>query len=738
MNYGFNYLPTVDLVEHFLPFWIQSRVTFDQMRRDLLTMRALHARFVRFHLMPANPLRDSLPGTNALETVAATHQAMKFANEIGLDVHLDIWSGNLLAITPDEVALIVRQTREFVQSYQIGNEAYHLWAKPEPPYGHLLRLIKAGKAVDASAGFSVDIWPADLQRLRANCPELYALLDKVLIHFYATSDQRGWTPVYVEQLIDFCGGANRFAAMKDERFVQSEFYVGTYAPFEKEQWITEITGSGYHRYSNVTPEEIKAANWGTVCTAIVERTSVKRVGHHSFRDKMSWREFGQSQCGVVWMDGSPKPLAAAFSKMAAAELPAEDLGKWVDVTVTLDETRAVIAIKNRSEQPVRGELHIETTPELVATPRLQQMVLAPQKVTSYVVDLKTRPPVNRAVSHLFARFAATDRESRFGVAVGWGILKRERPIELDTASAPFAGVKYVDGIERVREFFKRYPAPAVIFGNIIGFDAEMAYRIRSVLQALGGRFVPIACAAEARSLLDNPIIVIGNPERNFYAKLIEAAVGAERRVTPDNKAFLTVISTPFQYQNRSSPTSNVIGYAYCPACLYIAGMDDDSIRRAVYDLIRRIWLDNAVKVYERRLGDQAIVGRTRQRFRVRLDPGPYTVKVTVGEQAEREHATILSLANGVTKGPVLTRDRPLTLCLETEIETDHLDLTFDSEGGQSWAVAEIEIAHQGLLAEYRHFLFVNEAQAAQEWAQALVVTPQTRYAPERGYGWIEK
>ena len=89
------------------------------------------------------------------------------------------------------------------------------------------------------------------------------MLDMILIHFYSITDQKGWKPVYLEQLINLCsGGLNEFDELKDEKFIESEYYIGSYKSFDKEKWITEITASGYHKFSAIVPDNVKAMDWG--------------------------------------------------------------------------------------------------------------------------------------------------------------------------------------------------------------------------------------------------------------------------------------------------------------------------------------------------------------------------------------------------------------------------------------------------------------------------------------------
>lgn len=746
MDYGFNYVVTRTLTEHFAPFWITSRVTPEQLKRDLLIMRALNSRFVRFCLYPANPQRDSLPGADPVETVTVMDEAMAFAKEIGLTVHLDIFAHPPI-ITVDEVQAIVRRMKGVVESYQISNEPYFLWRQPDADehYRHLFELIAAGKAVDPEAKFSVDIFAPDLEDLQRRFPEWYDMLDMHLVHFYAISDHRGWQPVHIEQLVEHLGGTDhRFEELKDERFVLSEFYHGRYRSFENDTWITEITAAGYYRWSNLTPQKIQVSNWKEVCEALARRTNVSRVAHHCFRDKMSYVEWGVGQCGVVWSDDSPKPLAYAFKEMAARSLPDEDLAKWVKVEVNVGDTEVEVLFDNRLDADVSGMLDFETTPDLVLPAGRTRLTLPARSRTRHRVPLQQAAPRKLAISHVFARFAETGATRGDRTVVGWGLLNREREVEIDAAPAPFEGVNYVGGIEAVQDFFRRYPDPVIVFGEATGFDSELAYRLKSVLQGITGRHFDIACAVDARPLLDRPVIVLGNPELNYYARWVEHAAPPESRVSPENKALLAVIPDPFDFRNRGSRTSIAIGYAYSPACLYIAGVDNDHVRRSVYDLIRRMWPYAPEDIAERIRGQHPITGSEARHFRVDLSPGPYQLQATVGQWVRQPRVTTLRLDGRHLHGPFTTADQPSTFPLQVEVTGDHLMITLDTEpdrtagyGPPHWAIAELEVAHAGLLVDYRHFVFSSRPRDESHSDERWLVTEDTNYTPERGYGWID-
>ncbi len=735
MDYGFNYLPTVELIDHFGPYWIERRCSFEQMKCDLLAMRAMNNRFVRFHIMPANPERDSQPGADPVETPNDIHRAVEFAHSLGMRVHWDIWAQDILNITEQEVRDAVSEFKGLATSYQIGNEPYFQWSSSDKYYEHTQRLIAAGKEVDPSAKFSVDIFSTDLAYMRKNFPDLYAMLDMTMIHYYSMNDHHGWSQVYIEQLVHYAGGKNnRFKELRDDRFIEIEFYPGSYAEFDKEIWITETTGAGFHRYAGQVDENVKARNWEDVCRAIAERTQVTLMGHHCLRDKMNWREFGTSQCGVLYVDGSPKPLAHAHTKMAKLSLPDSDLAKWVSVSLTADKGTLFVRVDNKLDRELNGTLTFEGIGSTRADSAPIEVCIPAEGDICREVPLKYGKPDRCATSQVFCRFTTGECDSEFNNAVGWASVTREQEFAVDLDTQPLKGVSYVGGVESVKKFFEKYPNPAIITGGLIGFDSEMAYRLKSVIQAKSGLVVDTGATINAAQYLDRPLVIVGNPQGNYYAKLIESLAGAECRVSQENSSFVAVIEEPFHPKQWASEVANAIGYAYCPACLYVAGIDERNIQRASYDLIRRLWLDGSIEVVDKQVGENPITGTELRQFRVDLDPGDYRVSLLLGKAGASNETIVMDRGGEVNR--IWTDQSAQTFTYYPEAQDGSLIIGFNARPGLSWALAGMEIAHAGLLADYRNFVFSTKPEDEAVPQGAILVTEDMEYTPERKFGWV--
>lgn len=732
VDYGFNYLPTIDLVEDFSPYWIKNNLKIEIIKRDLLTMRALNMRFVRFHIIPANPARDPFPGID-IETFNETIiESIRYAHTIGLKAHIDIWSENIMNITENEVQRLVSKLKGVVNSYQIGNETYFIWKKSDDAYKHIAELIKAGRAEDPAAKFSIDIFCEDLENLKNKFPEIYEMLDMNLIHYYSMDDITGWTDVYIEELIYHCGGTKSTKTIDKNRYVPREFYNGSYGFSQKEKWLTEFTAAGYHRFAGQTSETLKAKSLEVLCRELVNKTELTVIGHHCFRDKMSWREFGQSQCGMINIDGSPKTSVFAFQKMARISLPGDDLSKWVETKLAIDDQILTVSIENKSDKKISGTIKIEVSPEIkLATERIiDSLDISPGKTKE--LNFKITDASSKATSHIHALFTAKAWGSASNTSAAWLCLEKRVPLQFDATTPVFSGVKYNDNtFNDIIKFFESYDEIAIITGNLSGFDMEMAYRLKCVINAKTGIRVHLAATVNAREFLDKPLIVIGNPQNDYYARLIESMESENHKISIGNKAFIKVIKEPFKFRERFGTIAKATGFLYSPAAIYIAAIDDNNMKAAVYDLIKRIWVDDYSLVS---LSSNAVsfISRGFSSFRTDVDPGPYRITVTYGDISKETSMTIC--INGKKYGPYLSNNEIKSTTIETTASNSIILQIGNADG--LWALREIEIAHTGLLAEYRNFLFSQKKTDILQSGNKNVVLENTNYSASSGFGWL--
>jgi hypothetical protein len=310
------------------------------------------------------------------------------------------------------------------------------------------------------------------------------------------------------------------------------------------------------------------------------------------------------ECGIVYYDGAPKPATFVFKKMAIKYAPpGSPLATLIcdieRVTVSEGAKNVELTVKltNRTSSPVAGKAVLELPDNVTA----QQTSLAfslPAK------DSKTwKTQVNVADMHWGNNHAFARVEIPQGTVYGWSIIAKPKRLELDITPAPNAElspkVRYAQGIEAVQEFLDKYGDEcAIIVGPGMGTDAEVGYRLKSVMQAIRCTEIPVRHCAAATPVLNRPLIVIGTPEYNLISRTVEMALPEDQRVTNTNpgpgNGVITVIQEPFGTRNmngRDSRQAQQLGYFFggVPAALYIAGPDDDGTKAAAYDLILRLW-----------------------------------------------------------------------------------------------------------------------------------------------------
>ena len=620
--FGVSYLPQVTCVEDFSPYWITDNWTEKRTVNDLKIMKAIGCSVVRFHIAPAKPEEYKTPGVAPEKVLPMLDLAVNTANDLGLRVHLDIASG-VTEYGEEGVKLYLNRYRGKVESYQIGNEQYN-WPRDPERMKWLQGLVELGHSIDPHAKLSADMLVPDWVKIRKEMPDLYRQLDMGLAHYYPLGDYRGWNDVYIADLVDHLSnptGRKRvmesFAELLKKNpgaydqyeanviYYDHPLYAGSWAWLDKEVWITEISTYGYWRWGNLTPENKRAADWEKVVNAINGADNrVTRMYHHCFRDKMSWREYGMGQAGIVYYDGAPRPVTFTFKKMAVKYAPSDSPLRALDceierVVVPEDAKTVELKVKltNTTKDLLKGHTIIEPPDKSLAKETAFDFALRPKESKTWNITIEVGD-MKWGSNHAFARIKIPQ-----GLVYGWGIIAKSKRLEIDTAPTLnpelSSKVRYAQGYEAVQEFLDKYSDKcAIVIGPGTGTDAELGYRLKTVLQAMRCREVPLRHSAVATDVLNRPIIVIGSPEYNLVSRTVETALPEDQRVTKTNpgegKGVITVIQEPLGKMaigGRDSKQAQQIGYFFggVPAALYIAGPDDGGTKAAVYDLILRTW-----------------------------------------------------------------------------------------------------------------------------------------------------
>ena len=615
--FGVNYLPQVTCVEDFRPYWITDNWTENRMVTDLKIMKSIGCSGVRFHIFPSLPGIPDAAGVAPEKFLPMLDLGVKTAQELGLRVHLDI-AGDVENHGEEGVKFHLNRYRGKIESYQIGNERFDLPESTEN-LKWLQGLLELAHSIDPKAKVTADMMVPGWVKIRDEMPELYRQLDIATAHYYPIADYRGWNSVYIADLVDYLSNPTgrkpasgipysvkkTFKDLSEYEakapFYDHDLYVGSWGCLDKEVWITEIASHGYWRWGNLTPEDKRAGDWEKVVDAVAgAKNKVTRMYHHCFRDKMSGREFGMGQSGIVYYDGSPRPVTWAFKKMAVKYSPADSPLRALDCTIAriaaADSAKTVelkVKLTNKTAKPLSGKAVLELPKGASATDGKLSFTLAPKASKTWPVKVDVGG-MSWGNNHIFAKVNIPQ-----GLVYGWGIIARPKRIVVSTEQMePTIPVKYVDGFEEVQEFFDKYGDDcAIITGPCLGTDAEMGARLKTVIQAMRGREVQVRPSILAAEVLNRPLIVIGDPKYNLISRTAEMALPEDQRISAakPGEGLVNVVKDPFGASTRDgrfSKQSEQLGYYFgaCPAVLYIAGTDNNGTRAAAYDVIRRIWV----------------------------------------------------------------------------------------------------------------------------------------------------
>lgn len=622
MLFGVNYLPQVTCVEDFGPYWRTDNWTEKRVVTDMKIMKAIGCSCIRLPLYPAIPGKLPSNGEPAEKYLPMLDLVVKTAGELGIKVHLDICEDVEIGTNGEEgIRFTMNRYKGRIESYQIGNEAYG-WPQSEEQLKWLQGLVELGHSIDPHAKISADILAPDWAKIRKEHPNLYSELNPALAHYYSVTDHRGWNQMYINDLVDYLSNptGRHSAAMlsygekkhlKDfgeydakAKSFDHEWYTGSYGWLDKEVWLSEFTAHGYWRWGNLVPEDKRAADLEKVVDAIAEADNhVTRIYHWCFRDKMSNREFGMGQCGIVRYDGEPRPDTWAFKKMAQKYAwrtsPLSALDCEIDRATVTDGAKTVqlrVTLFNKTGKMLKGKCSLDLPDNTTTRDGHFDFSLPAKGERSWKI------PVDVSMTHWGANHAFTKVEIPQGLVYGWGVIAKPKPVEINPIS-PFAPkdaglVSYPTGVQAVQEFFDKYGDDcAIVIGPGLGNDAEMGSRLKTVMMATRCKGdIPTRSAILSIDVLNRPLIVIGTPEWNMISKTIELALPPEQRVSAlsPGKGIVTVVKEPFGEMNvggRLSRQSEQVGYFFgaCPEVLYIAGPDDEGTKAAAYDLIGRIW-----------------------------------------------------------------------------------------------------------------------------------------------------
>jgi hypothetical protein len=139
-------------------------------------------------------------------------------------------------------------------------------------------------------------------------------------------------------------------------------------------------------------------------------------------------------------------------------------------------------------------------------------------------------------------------------------------------------------------------------------------------------------------------------------------------------------------------------------------------------------------VVDKQVGENPITGNQPAQFRVDLDPGDYRVTLLLGKAGAGNLTKVLD--RGKEVGSIWTDQSAQSFTYYAEAQDGHLVIGLSNQPDMSWAVAGMEIAHAGFLADYRNFVFSSNPEDEALPQGALLVTEDMKYTPERKFGWV--
>jgi len=620
--FGVNDFPHVMCVEDFSPYWITDAWTARRQVEDLKIIKAIGCSCYRLSLYPALPEKGEFPGIPRDKYVPMLDLIVETCERLGLRLLLDIDQG-VEEHGEAGVRFLLKRYRGRIEAYQIGNERYD-FPRDDAKLRWMQGLAELAHSLDPDAKISADMFVPDWVRVRDEMPELYERFDMALAHYYPVTDYRGWNDVYLQDLLDHLGNpagrrsvgmgsvehdpdnSGRCGPRGYDARTQSfdhPFYAGSWAWLDKEVWLTELASHGYWRWGALVDERKRAADWRRVVDAIAQADNrVTRIYHHAFRDKMTWREFGRDQSGIVKYDGSPRPVTRAFRETAIKLAPSDsplcvlecEIGR---VAASENSRRVTMDVKliNKTDSVVEARAALELPDGAVAAATTVHTPVYPRSSATWrvPVDVSRLPAGN---NHVFARVTIPQ-----GTLYGWGVIAKPGRVEIDTTPVIIGElsrrVEYVQGIEAAQDFVDHYgDRCAIVTGAALGSDTECGYRLKIMLESIRCTQIPLRSSLLCEPVLARPLIVVGNPEWNLIARAVEMTLPEERRAgrLQPGTGMIQVVEQPFgkrSIEGRLSPQAEAIGYFFgsCPAALYIAGPDEAGTRAAAYDLMLRTW-----------------------------------------------------------------------------------------------------------------------------------------------------
>jgi len=490
---------------------------------------------------------------------------------------------------------------------------------------------------------------------------------------------------------------------------------------------------------------------------VARETNVSTIVNTTFRDKMSWREYGFTQCGLIYSSGLPHPEAATWKRTAYEMMPDDDICSAVEIEITsTGPDEAELIIFNKTNQPIRGNILTEVRD---LNGRTQPIAAGSSNPPHPFTDV---PPGGRqsvsiskipwtgeknGIRHLLAEFVPDEPcGDRSGRCIGWTTLESPRFPTLSTnITFPVESVRYPAGVASVEDFLRaNRDRLAILIEPFAALETELAVRLQSIImEAWGVKSQTASLHFDATDVIrDNALIVLGVLGQNSFMRGIECLLTPE--FLPADGPGAVVSAHPGLFQRPpvrsdwpvSATLCSIGNITYSPGAVLVIGTSFESLRDGVHDLIQRILAPGpAAQIYSATIHREAYAGIVlvaARRFAIELPAGDFAVRIAVGTKlSRREFHTQVRLSSAQFDQTVRTRDGMEWLRMNWTHPGGRTEIQFAPSRGNKACPAAVVITNRKTSARTFKCYFYHAPRVDMDFEGYVQIDAETRFGGPR-------
>jgi hypothetical protein len=641
LEFGANYLPHVDSIRDFFPHWIEPRWDEARVARDLKILRSLGSRWMRYHILPTDYSRDRYPAADAERYRRLVPHALRTCRELGMKTHIDLHTDDFRSLkASDLLARIDEFGAENIDVLQVINEYFYLW-KSKENLDHLQTLLTAVRASGFAGHLCFDAGGAAHRQIRISHPELAEFVSDMLpVHHYTYGWR--WDDLGIATFLDLLTDGRRALEqplLPEQREYWQSMLDEHFSGLAKRLHLMEINSVGFHLWQGFVRGE-RAGRWQELMHRVASETTVAVVGHWCFRTKISWREYGLGNCGLLYASEMPRPEVNVFRQTAIAMMPTDDVYAAFELNVTpAEEGRITATIRNKTSNDVSGVLVDPAGKEhrlLIVSNGQQRMVL----------DAAPTKENGSAVQHQFVEFVPLNAGKQSGRCIGWCACLQRRPIQLhERVTYQTPDVVYPDGTAPVRDFLDGHSDRlAIVAEHPAALESELGMRLQcAITEAWGIEPELVSTSIDAEDALrERAVILLLVRGQNAMARCVERLLGKRYVDFPGPRGAGASISAHLKLFTRppadpAYPTASAMhtigDTTFSPGAVVLLASSFETLRHAVHNLIQRIEPpERTARAYEK--GERERYGglllSSPSRFGVIVPHGDYDVSIAIG------------------------------------------------------------------------------------------------------------